>query len=90
MAIIPVEVKLVNSDKFIETYAFLDEDSDATFSTTELMNELNVQGTINKIQRICECDLDNTNAVKLPLLCNRELRCQIIDRMQNTTEEATS
>ena len=50
MAIILVKVKLVNSDKFKEMYAFLDEGSDATFCTTELMNELNVQGRKTKIQ----------------------------------------
>ena len=48
MAIIPVRVKLMNRDKYIETYAFLDEGSDATFCTTKLMDQLNARGKKNK------------------------------------------
>lgn len=44
MAIIYVSVKLINSHKYIETYAYLDEGSDATFCTTKLMDQLNARG----------------------------------------------
>ena len=88
MAIIPVRVKLMNSDKYIETYAFLDEGSDATFCTTKLMDQLNARGRRTKVRhRTMEktsvidiymirglevCDLSGTTAVKLPMVYTRE------------------
>ena len=88
MAIIPVRVKLINSDKYIETYAFLDEGSDATFCTKQLMDQLNARGRRTKvrlrtmektsvidthvIRRLEVCDLSETNTVKLPMVYTRE------------------
>ena len=88
VAIIPVRVKLINRDKYIETYASLDEGSDATFCTTKLMDQLNARGRITKVRlRTMEktgvidthvirglevCDLSGTNTVKLPMVYTRE------------------
>jgi hypothetical protein len=44
LPIVPVRVKHKSSDKYIETYAFLDSGSTATLCTEKLMNTLNVEG----------------------------------------------
>ena len=49
MAIIPVKIKVKNSDKSMETYAFLDNGSSATFLTDWLTRKLNAQGRKTKI-----------------------------------------
>ena len=88
VAIIPVRVKLINSDKYIETYAFLDEGSDATFCTTKLMDQLNARGRRTKVRlrtmektRVIDtyvireleaCYFSGTNTVKLPMVYTRE------------------
>ena len=88
MAIIPVRVTLMNGDTYVETYACLDEGSDATLCATKLMDDLNARGRKTKIRlRPMEqtstvdtyvvkglevCDLNSTNAVKLPVLYTRK------------------
>ncbi|GAA6102057.1 diacylglycerol O-acyltransferase 1-like, partial [Tachysurus ichikawai] len=42
LAILPVEIKACNGSKIIETYAFLDPGSSATFCTEKLMEDLQV------------------------------------------------
>ena len=44
LAIVPVQVKAAKGSKCIQTYAFLDPGSSATFCTEKLMNQLNVTG----------------------------------------------
>lgn len=44
LSIIPVQVKSVKSQKVIQTYAFLDPGSSASFCSEQLMNELNIGG----------------------------------------------
>ena len=44
LSIVPVQIKSNKSDKIIETYAFLDPGSTASFCTTQLMSNLNIQG----------------------------------------------
>ncbi|KAL2098438.1 hypothetical protein ACEWY4_007645 [Coilia grayii] len=44
LAIVPVKVKMFNSDKIIHTYAFLDPGSSATFCTDSLKRKLNTCG----------------------------------------------
>lgn len=39
-----LEIKSNKSDKIIETYAFLDPGSTASFCTTQLMSNLNIKG----------------------------------------------
>lgn len=45
LAIVPVRVKVAKGSRYIQTYAFLDPGSTATFCTENLMNLLNVKGT---------------------------------------------
>jgi hypothetical protein len=49
VAIVPVRLKRINSDKYIETYAFLDTGSTATFCTEEVMRSLNIEGKKTRI-----------------------------------------
>lgn len=44
LSIVPVKIKSKMSDKYIETYAFLDPGSTATFCTEDLQRKLNVKG----------------------------------------------
>ncbi|XDV29327.1 hypothetical protein PO909_032464 [Leuciscus waleckii] len=44
LAIVPVKVKVSNSDKVINTHAFLDPGSSATFCTDSLKRKLNITG----------------------------------------------
>lgn len=44
LSIVPVQIKSYKSDKIIETYAFLDPGSTASFCTTQLMSNLNIKG----------------------------------------------
>jgi hypothetical protein len=48
VSIVPVTVKAVNSHKQVNTYAFLDTGSTASFCTERLMHALNLRG--NKVQ----------------------------------------
>ena len=49
LAILPVRVKVANGSRYIQTYAFLDPGSTATFCTEKLMNQLNVKGRKTEI-----------------------------------------
>ncbi len=44
LAIVPVKIKLEKGTKIVQTYAFLDEGSSATFCTEALMHQLNANG----------------------------------------------
>ena len=44
LAIVPVQVKLKKGSKIVETYAFMDPGSSATFCTNTLASQLNIQG----------------------------------------------
>lgn len=44
MCVVPVKVKLDKGTKVVETYAFLDPGSSATFCTEALMTQLNANG----------------------------------------------
>ncbi|KAI2644916.1 DNA repair protein RecO [Labeo rohita] len=49
LSIVPVKVKSKNNNKHIETYAFLDPGSTATFCTEDLQRKLNVKGKPTRI-----------------------------------------
>jgi hypothetical protein len=49
LSIVPVQVKLCKGTKVVQTYAFLDPVSTATFCTEELMTELNARGKKVKV-----------------------------------------
>ncbi|KAL3975057.1 hypothetical protein ACER0C_023683 [Sarotherodon galilaeus] len=49
LSIVPVKIKSKMSDKYIETYAFLDPGSTATFCTEDLQRKLNVKGKPTRI-----------------------------------------
>ncbi len=44
LSIVPVKIKASKGNKIVQTYAFLDPGSSATFCTTGLMNRLNMTG----------------------------------------------
>ena len=44
LAILPVKVKAKGSDQMIQTYAFLDNGSNASFCSEKLANQLNLSG----------------------------------------------
>lgn len=44
LSIVPVKIKLKKSDKLVETFAFIDPGSTATFCTGDLQKKLNVKG----------------------------------------------
>ncbi|KAI2645448.1 Gag-Pol polyprotein [Labeo rohita] len=49
LAIVPVKVKLSNSDHIVQTYAFLDPGSSASFCTENLRRQLNAKGKQHRI-----------------------------------------
>lgn len=49
LSIVPVKVKSSKSDRYVETYAFLDAGSTATFCTEELRKTLNLKGKPTQI-----------------------------------------
>lgn len=49
LAIVPVHVKLKKNNKTVETYAFLDNGSEATFCSEKLMRQLGTEGKKTKI-----------------------------------------
>lgn len=49
LSIVPVQVKMCKGTKIVQTYAFLDPGSTATFCTEELMTELNTSGKKVKV-----------------------------------------
>lgn len=49
LPIVPVQVKLSNSNHIIQTYAFLNQGSSATFCTDKLRKRLNAKGKRNQI-----------------------------------------
>lgn len=49
LSIVPIKIKSKNSDKHVETYAFLDPGSTATFCTEALQKKLNVKGKPTRI-----------------------------------------
>jgi len=82
LPIVPVRLKSENSDQFIETYAFLDSGSTATFCSESIMSTLNIEGKRTKIhlhtmgqENIQDCyavsglqicDLNGNQVVDLP------------------------
>ena len=46
LSILPIQVKSIKGDKIIQTYAFLDPGSTATFCSEHLMQKLNIDGRI--------------------------------------------
>lgn len=44
LSILPIQVKSIKGDKIIQTYAFLDPGSTATFCSEDLMQRLNING----------------------------------------------
>ena len=62
LPIVPVRLKAKASDKFIETYAFLDTGSTATFCSDRVVKLLNVEGKRTKIDLVTmnqECTKDS-------------------------------
>lgn len=49
LAIVPVHIKLKKSSKIIDTYAFLDNGSEATFCSEKLMRQLGIEGRKTQI-----------------------------------------
>ncbi|XP_013885992.1 uncharacterized protein LOC106534037, partial [Austrofundulus limnaeus] len=49
LSIVPVKIKSKKGNKVLQTYAFLDPGSTATFITSTLMTQLNLQGTKTNI-----------------------------------------
>ena len=49
LSIVPVQLKSKRGDKVVQTYAFLDPGSTATFCTNRLVRKLNLQGTHTNI-----------------------------------------
>jgi hypothetical protein len=88
MAIIPVKVKLKNSNRAIDTYAFLDPGSTVNFCTIDLMRRLGAGGKKARItletmgsehtmqtyiiKGLEVCDLNSNNSVDLPRLYTKD------------------
>ena len=82
MPIVPVKVKVKDSDQMVETYAFLDSGSKGTFCTDSLLRQLRTSGvrtnfvlkTMAGRDRVSSqvvtglqvCSLDGSNMVSLP------------------------
>jgi len=87
LAILPVKVKAKGSDHMIQSYAFLDNGSNASFCSEELVNQLNVLGkrtmlsltTVERENSKTDCrlvslevlDLDEENLFELPVVFTR-------------------
>ena len=87
LAILPVKVKAKGSDEMIQTYAFLDNGSNASFCSEELAKQLNLSGkettlsltTMEKENSRADCcvvsldvlDIDEENLVELPVVFTR-------------------
>ncbi|XP_071150422.1 uncharacterized protein [Mytilus edulis] len=87
LPIVPVRLKLINCDKYVETYAFLDSGSTASFCTENVVRFLNVEGKRTQINlltmgqekvvdssvisRLEVCDINGNNAISLPPIFTR-------------------
>ena len=87
LAILPVKVKAKGSDQTIQTYAFLDNGSNASFCSEKLANQLNLSGkrttlsltTMERENSKTDChvvslevlDLDEENLFELPVVFTR-------------------
>ncbi|KAK3752436.1 hypothetical protein QZH41_003520 [Actinostola sp. cb2023] len=73
LAIVPVKVKAPGKSRVIETYAFLDNGSNTTFCTEELMQKLGIKGrktnlsltTVQSKNAAVECRLLNLEVFDL-------------------------
>ena len=86
--IIPVKVRSKSTGIMVETFAYLDSGSDATFCTTTLSQQLNLKGRPTKLdiqtmtgnrklnstilQGLEICDMDMKNSVTLPKVYTQE------------------
>lgn len=70
LAIVPVKVKVSNSDKVINTHAFLDPGSSATFCTDSLKRKLNVSG---KNTTILLCTMGQEKSVHSSIVSGLEV-----------------
>ena len=87
LAILPVKVKAKGSDQMVQTYAFLDNGSNASFCSEELANQLHLSGkrttlSLTAMEREnskSDCrlvslevlDLDEENLFELPVVFTR-------------------
>ncbi|CAG2235127.1 unnamed protein product [Mytilus edulis] len=87
LPIVPVRLKLINCDKYVETYAFLDSGSTASFCTENVVRFLNVEGKRTQInlltmgqEKVVDssvisglevCDINGNNAISLPPIFTR-------------------
>ena len=87
LAILPVKVKAKGSDRMIQTYAFLDSGSNASFCSEKLAEELNLSGkeitlsltTMERENSKSDCrvvslevlDFDEENLFELPVVFTR-------------------
>ncbi len=88
LPLVPVKVKCAQTSKVVKTYAFLDSGSNTTFCTTELLNQLVVQGretalsltTLHQEDDLIKTsvislevfDLEENNMVELPTVFSTE------------------
>ena len=82
LPIVPVRLKSKYSDKYVETYAFIDTGSTDTFCLEDITSSLNIEGKKIKLnlvtmghEKVCDsyvvndlevCSLDGKNVVDLP------------------------
>lgn len=105
MAIIPVLIRARNSMVAVQTYAFLDPGSNASFCSEELMQQLGVQGPRLKIKvntmslphnlnthvlhELEMCDLQGKNSISLPKMYTTDRIPVSIDDMVTNQDLAS-
>lgn len=67
LPVVPVKVRLTNSDEYVETYALLDSGSTSTFCTDSLLQRLQARG---KKSRIKLTTLGSTNEIDTVIVDN--------------------
>ncbi|XP_071088902.1 uncharacterized protein [Haliotis cracherodii] len=88
MPVVPVRIKVNSGDRYVKTYAFLDNGSSATFCTSKLAEELQVTGKMTNIvvstmtqrktvntsilSNLEVGDIDGNNWVKLPTVFTQD------------------
>lgn len=75
MAVVPVKLKSKKSERYVETYAFIDPGSTATFCTEDIQRKLNLKGKTTQflLDTMAQDDSDSHKLMKSVVVSDLEV-----------------